>query len=232
MKKTLTGRACDISVGILTADMMHLERELALIEEAGVRILHFDVMDGNFCPMMTFGPPFIKAIKSSMLKDVHLMINNPLQHIHDYVQAGADILTVHVESTIHIHRVLQELSGVKSINHPDRAILRGVALNPGTPIESILPLLKDVELISLLAVNPGWGGQKLDMGVFDKMQQLKTIIAERGLDIVISLDGGVTKENIRSCAEAGADLIVTGSAVFDKKDPKGNALAMLERIGA
>jgi ribulose-phosphate 3-epimerase len=232
MNKNLTGRSCDISVGVLTADMMHLEKELALIEEAGVRILHFDVMDGNFCPMMTFGPPFIKAVKTKMFKDVHLMITNPLQHIHDYVQAGADILTVHVESTIHVHRVLQELAGVKSLNHPDRTIMRGVALNPGTPIETILPLLKDVELISLLAVNPGWGGQKLDTGVFEKMQQLTTIIAEKGLDIVISLDGGVTKDNIRACADAGADLIVTGSAVFDKKDPRGNALAMLERIGA
>ncbi len=230
MNLDLTGRARDISVGILTADMMHLESELSLIEDAGVRVLHFDVMDGNFCPMMTFGPPFIKAIKTRMLKDVHLMIQNPLVHLRDYVQAGADILTVHVESTIHIHRVFQELAGVKSVNRPEKDILRGVALNPGTPLESILPFLHQVELVSLLAVNPGWGGQKLDEGVVEKMRRLKSIVAERGLETLVCLDGGITQDNIASCADAGADLIVTGSAVFDKKDPKGNAAAMLERI--
>lgn len=230
MMQALTGRTRDISVGVLTADMMHLEKELSLIAAAGVRVLHFDVMDGNFCPMMTFGPPFIKAIKTDMLKDVHLMIQNPLAHIHDYVQAGADILTVHVEATIHIHRVLQELAGVKSVHHPDRTIVRGVALNPGTPLEAVLPLLPDLEMVSFLAVNPGWGGQKLNTAVFDKMRRLKAIIAEQGRDILISFDGGVTRDNIRTCADAGADLIVTGSAVFDKKDPKGNAEAMLAQI--
>ncbi len=230
LKNELTGRACDISVGVLTADMMHLQRELSLIEEAGVRVLHFDVMDGNFCPMMTFGPPFIKAVQTSMLKDVHLMISDPLKHLQDYVQAGADILTVHVESTLHIHRVFQELAGVKSVHKPDQNVMRGVALNPGTPVEAVFPLLNCVEMVTLLAVNPGWGGQKMDPALFDRMKCLKTAIAERGLQTLVCVDGGVTKDNIASCAQAGADLIVTGSAVFDKKDPKGNALDMLARI--
>jgi ribulose-phosphate 3-epimerase len=230
MRQDITGRSRDISVGILTADMMNLQAELARIGEAGVRVLHFDVMDGNFCPMMTFGPPFIKAIQTSMLKDVHLMIQNPLDYLQDYVQAGADILTVHVESTIHIHRVFQELANVKSVHRPEHNVIRGVALNPGTPVESVFPLLDQVELVLLLAVNPGWGGQKLDTGVFDKIKKLKAEIAARNLDIIITLDGGVTKDNIAACAEGGADLIVTGSAVFDKKDPQGNARVMLEKI--
>jgi ribulose-phosphate 3-epimerase len=231
MRPNLTGRTSDISVGILTADTMNLQSELSKIETAGVRVLHFDVMDGHFCPMMTFGPPFIKAIQTNMLKDVHLMIQNPLDFLKDYVQAGADILTVHVESTIHIHRVFQELAHVKSVHRPNNDIVRGVALNPGTPVESVFPLLNQVELVSLLAVNPGWGGQKCDPGVFDKIKKLKTEIAARHLDVIVSLDGGVTKENIQSCGEGGADLIVTGSAVFDKKDPMGNARFMLEKIG-
>jgi len=230
MIKKLTGRPCDISVGVLTANLMNLEQDLLSIEKAGVKILHFDVMDGNFCPLLTFGPPFIKSVETSMLKDVHLMIENPLDYLQSYANAGADILTVHLESTRHIHQVFHTLSNMKRVNAPDQNIIKGVALNPGTPLESLYPVLDQVDMVSLLAVNPGWGGQKLSTMVLEKLKTLKAVIKERGLNVSVTLDGGVTKDNIKMVAKAGADLIVTGSAVFDKKDPAGNATFMLAEI--
>jgi len=140
----------------MTADLMSLGRELSIIENEGVKLLHIDVMDGCFCPMMTVGPPFIKGIRTSLLKDVHLMIDEPVSKIPDYVAAGADIVTVHVESTRHIHRAVQQLAGMKNVNEPDRGILRGVALNPGTPLDTLEPLLSEIDIVVLLAINPGW----------------------------------------------------------------------------
>ena len=130
---TLVEASPTISVGILTADLMNLQSELAQLEVSEVQFLHFDVMDGCFCPMMTVGPPFIKAVKTPLLKDVHLMIEEPLDKLESYVNAGADMITVHVESGRHIHRVLQNLRKFTNVNDPDRGILRGVAFNPGTP---------------------------------------------------------------------------------------------------
>ena len=149
-----------ISVGVLTADLMSLGSELKLMETAGVKLLHVDVMDGCFCPVMTVGPGFIKALKTPLLKDVHLMIEEPLDKLESYVAAGADMITVHVESCRHIYRVLQKLGDFTNINDSNRGILRGIALNPGTPFDVITPLIDELDMVFLLAVNPGWSGQK------------------------------------------------------------------------
>ena len=149
-----------ISVGMLTADWMALGGELRILENAGVELLHFDVMDGRFCPSLTFGAPVVKALKTPLLKDVHLMVEEPLSKVEGFVAAGADIVTIHAESGGHVHRVLQVLGGMQNANDPGRGILRGLALNPGTPIEAVEPLIDELDLVLLLAVNPGWGGQK------------------------------------------------------------------------
>lgn len=193
-------------------------------------LIHVDVMDGCFCPAMTVGPPFIKAIKTSLLKDVHLMIEQPLGKLEGYVAAGADIVTIHVEAGPHIHRALQMLGGMKNANDASCGIVRGVALNPGTALETVRPLLPEVELVTLLAVNPGWSGQKFIAATEQRLQDLLAMIRRAGRDILVAVDGGVTRENIADVARMGADIIVTGSAVFDGRTPKENAKSMLKIV--
>jgi len=217
-----------IGVGVLSADLMSLGSELALLEEAGVVVAHVDVMDGCFAPTMTAGPPLLKAMKTPLLKDAHLMIEEPLEKIGDYVAAGADIITVHVESTRHIHRALQRLGQTENANDPARGIVRGIGLNPGTPVAAIEPMLDEVEMIVLLAVNPGWGGQEFIPATVDRAAEAKEMIGGSGREMLLCVDGGITRDNIAEVAGSGADLIVTGSAVFDGKSPADNARFMLE----
>ncbi len=219
-----------ISVGVLTADMLALGKELSILEKSGVKLLHIDVMDGCFTPMMTFGPPLIKAMKTSLLKDVHLMIEEPLEKVADYVAAGADMITVHVESGRHIHRVLQLLPTMSNVNGAERGLVRGIALNPGTPVETVHPLIDEVDVIFLLAVNPGWSGQKFIASTRRRLAQVRKIIDASGRDILIAVDGGIKRENIAEVARMGADIIVTGSAVFDGKAVAENARFMLESV--
>ena len=219
-----------ISVGVLTADLAHLGPELALLEEAGVELVHMDVMDGCFCPKMTFGPPLIRAMHTSLLKDVHLMIRDPLEKLGDYVAAGADMITVHVETDRHIHRVLQALGTMTNANHPDRGLVRGVALNPGTPVEAVRPLLDQTDLVLLLAVNPGWGGQQFIASTQDRLGRLSAMISEAQAPVLLAVDGGVNRTNIVRVAQMGPDIIVTGSAVFDGKAPAENARFMLRAV--
>jgi ribulose-phosphate 3-epimerase len=219
-----------ISVGILTADLMSLGSELKLIETAGVKMLHVDVMDGCFCPMMTVGSGFIKAIKTSLLKDVHLMIEEPLDKLESYVAAGADMITVHVESCRHIHRVLQKLVQMTNANDPNRGILRGIALNPGTPLDIIPPLIDELEMVFLLAVNPGWRGQKFISSTEGRLSQVKQMLSDVKKDILVGVDGGITRDNIRDVAGMDVDIIVTGSAVFDGKTPLENAKFMINAV--
>jgi ribulose-phosphate 3-epimerase len=224
-------KACPlISVGLLTADLMSLGSELKLMENAGVKLLHFDVMDGCFCPMMTVGPIFIKAIKTPLLKDVHLLINEPLEKLEDYVAAGADMLTVHFESGPNIHRVLQKLGEMTNTNDSNRGILRGLALNPGTSIEVVTPLMNELEMVFLLAVNPGLRGQKFIPSTESRLRQLKQIISNAKKDILIGIDGGITRDNIKDVARMEPDIIVTGSAIFDGKTPFENAKFMMNII--
>jgi ribulose-phosphate 3-epimerase len=228
----LRAAAPTVSVGVITANLLALGSEIALLERTGVKLVHVDVMDGCFCPMMTVGPPFIKAIKTSLLKDVHLMIEEPLEKVADYVAAGADMVTIQVEACSHVHRVLQKLGTFTNVNDAERGIVRGVALDPGTPLETLEPLLDEVEYILLLAVNPGWGGQKYIPSTTARIARVRRMISDSGKNIILGVDGGITKENIAAVAATGADLIVTGSAVFDGKTPEANARFMLEALAA
>jgi ribulose-phosphate 3-epimerase len=228
----LRAAAPTVSIGVVTANLLSLGTEIELLERTGAKLAHFDVMDGCFCPMMTVGPPFIKAIKTSLLKDVHLMIEEPLEKVAEYVAVGADIVTIHVEACSNPHRVLQKLGSLTNTNDAERGIVRGVAVNPGTPLEALEPLLDELEYISLLAVNPGWGGQKYISGTTKRIARVQRMIRESGRNIILGVDGGITKENIREVAATGADLIVTGSAVFDGKTPEANARFMLDAVAA
>ena len=228
----LRAAAPTVSIGVVTANLLSLGSEIKLLEGTGAKLAHVDVMDGCFCPMMTVGPPFIKAIKTSLLKDVHLMIEEPLEKVAEYVAVGADILTIHVEACSHVHRVLQKLGSLTNVNDAERGIVRGVALNPGTPLEALEPLLDELEYILLLAVNPGWGGQKYIHSTTARIARVQRMIAASGKNIILGVDGGITKDNIAEVAATGADLIITGSAVFDGKTPEANARFMLEAVAA
>ena len=230
--ETLREFAPTISVGILTADLLRLGSEVSLIEQAGVKVVHFDVMDGCFCPMMTLGPPLIKAVKTPLLKDVHLMIEEPLEKVGDYVAAGADLITIHAESCRHPHRVLQQLGKMENANQAARGLIRGVALNPGTPLETLEPLLGELEMILLLAVNPGWGGQKFIESTHERLREVKKMVQKSGNDILIAVDGGIKRDNVAEMGASGVDLVVTGSAVFDGKAPSRNAKNMIAALHA
>jgi len=217
-----------ISVGILTADLLSLKSELSVLEQSDVKLVHVDVMDGCFTPMMTVGPPFIKALKTKLLKDVHLMVENPLEKVDSYVEAGADVITVHFESTRYVHRVLQKLGGMTNTNDPERKLVRGIALNPGTSLSVLEPLLEEVEMIMLLAINPGWKGQSFLASTFSRMEKTRELIAQSGRDILLCVDGGITRDNIGQMV--GVDIVVTGSAVFDGKAPLENVEFMTESL--
>jgi len=221
-----------ISVGMLTADLARLGDELALLAATGVRAVHYDVMDGRFCPMLTVGAPVVAAVRTPLLKDVHLMVEEPLDRVAELVAAGADVVTFHVEATRHPHRVLQALAGMTNANDPARGIVRGVALSPGTPLEAVEPLLDACELVLVLAVNPGWGGQAFIPGTADRLARARAMIERRGRPVLLGVDGGVTRDNLAAIAAMGPDLIVTGSAVFDGKHAEANARFMLDTLRA
>jgi ribulose-phosphate 3-epimerase len=226
--QTLREIAPTVSAGVLAADLMHLARDLALLETTDVRLLHFDVMDGCFCPAMTAGPPLIKAVKTPLVKDVHLMIADPLAKLEDYVGAGADIITVHLESCpTHIHQVFQMLGRMENANDPARGIVRGLALNPETPVQAVVPLLDEIEMVVLLAINPGWGGQKFLQSTRTRIEKARRMSRESGREIIIGVDGGVTRDNIAEIAAMKPDLVVAGSAIFDGKAPAENARYIL-----
>jgi ribulose-phosphate 3-epimerase len=206
-----------LSVGVLTADLLRLGEELEALDAAGVALAHVDVMDGVFCPMTTVGPPIVNALPERFVKDVHLMVDEPLTKVAAYVEAGAGIVTVHVESTRHPHRVLQSLR--------DTGVVRGIALNPGTPVSAIEPLLDELELVLALAVNPGWGGQSFIPSTERRLAEARALVD--GREIVIAVDGGITKRNVEHVASLGVDLIVTGSAVFDGVSAAENARSMV-----
>ena len=221
-----------ISVGMMTADLLDLDSEIALLEASGVKLVHFDVMDGCFCPMLTIGPRIVKAVKTPLLKDVHLMVTDPLAMLDGFLKAGADIVSVQLEADRHVRRALQELGGMENANDAKRGLVRGLAVNPGTPVEAVEPMLDEVELVMLLAVNPGWSGQKFAAETPRRLERLRRLVEASGNDILVGIDGGITRENIGEVAKLGPDLMVAGSAVFDGKDPLGNARSMLEAVAA
>jgi len=210
-----------LSVGLVSANLMALGADVARLEAAGARLAHFDVMDGSYVPMLTVGPPFIKAVKTAMMKDVHLMVREPLASLGDYVAAGADIITFHPDACVHPHRVLQVLGSAAHRDHSDRTIARGIALNPGNPVDTIDPFLDDIEMVMLVAINPGWGGQAFLPATFRRIEAVRQKIASSGRQILIAVDGGITRRNVGALAGRGVDIVVTGSAVFDG-DVKAN----------
>jgi ribulose-phosphate 3-epimerase len=218
------------SIGILTADLGQLSAELGVLEAAGAGYVHIDVMDGIFCPSLTVGPPFIKAIRTPLLKDVHLMVRDPLSQLEAVVAAGADLVTIHLESAGQVHRTLAVLGAATNVNDPERGILRAIGVNPSTPIEAIEPVLEEVEMVLILAVDPGWGGQPFAPSTERRLSRARAMIEASGRPILLGVDGGVTRANAAWVASLGVDLVVTGSAVFDGRDAPGNARTMLELI--
>jgi ribulose-phosphate 3-epimerase len=206
----------------MTAVWMRMGEELKRIEQAGADFVHIDVMDGCFCPQLTVGPAVIAALKTSLRKDVHLMIDEPLDKVRAYVEAGASTLTFQVEATRHPHRVLQALGST---------VTRGVAINPGTPVTAIEPLLDELELVLVLAVNPGWGGQRFIPATERRLHEARELIGRSGRDVKLAVDGGVTRENAGRIAAMGVDMIVAGSAVFDGGDPGANLESLLAGVG-
>lgn len=213
-----------IAPSILAADFSKLGAEVLEVEKAGADWIHIDVMDGHFVPNISFGAIVVDALRplTKLPLDVHLMIQNADRYIEDFAKAGADYITVHVEANPHLHRTIQMIraAGVKP----------GVVLNPHTPVESILPILEDIDLVLFMTVNPGFGGQKFIESVVPKIEQLSGIIKEKGLSIDIQIDGGINEETIVPCAKAGANVFVAGSAIFGKEDRKA-ALQTIKEAG-
>jgi len=227
----LLGAAPQLSVGILTADLGRLDDELRRLERAQMVMVHTDVMDGVFCPMLTVGAPFVAAQRTSLLKDVHLMIDEPLDKLGPFVKAGADMITFQVESASNPHRVLQVLGDAANANDPGHGILRGIAISPGTPLEVLPPLLEELDYVMLLAINPGWGGQQFLPSTSARLARVRDFVAASGRPILLGIDGGVTRANVAQVAALGADVIVTGSAIFDgTPDVDANARFMRSQL--
>jgi len=201
-----------IAPSILSADFAKLGEEVAAVEKGGADYIHVDVMDGHFVPNITIGPLVVDAIRpvTKLPLDVHLMIENPDQYIEAFAKAGADYISVHVEACRHLHRTIQMIKsfGIKA----------GVVLNPATPVEMIQHVIQDVDLVLLMTVNPGFGGQEFIPEVLPKIRKVKQMAEEKGLNIEIEVDGGVNPETARQCMEAGANVLVAGSAIYNQPD--------------
>lgn len=197
-----------LAPSILSADFSRLGEELSLIEKNGAKILHIDVMDGMFVPSISLGFPVIESIRknSSMIFDVHLMIKEPERYVERFAKSGADIITVHAEACLHLHRTIRQIK--------DLGVKCGVALNPATPLSVLDYILEDVDMALLMTVNPGFGGQKFIPAMYEKIGALRERIAEKGLKTDIEVDGGIKLSNVKEATAAGANILVAGSAVF------------------
>ncbi len=226
VNRTIRDKAPALSVGVLSANLMNLAGDVALLEQCGVTLLHFDIMDGHFAPQLTAGPWFVKGVKTGLIKDVHLMIEDPQETIPLYAAAGADIITVHAESCVHARYALQLIAAQKRAGDQSRGVARGIAINPGTPLSVLHPLLEEADIVTLVAVNPGFPGQKLYADTGRRAEQVRLSIAQTGRDILLCIDGGVTKENMKDVARMKPDIVVSGSAVFEKNAVAENLSAM------
>lgn len=210
-----------IAPSILSADFSKLGEEISDVEKGGAELIHVDVMDGHFVPNITIGPLIVESIRpiTKLPLDVHLMIENPDQYIESFAKAGADYITVHVEACRHLHRTIQLIKsfGVKA----------GVVLNPATPVQWIEPIIEELDIVLLMSVNPGFGGQKFIPAVLNKIRQVRDLAVQKGVQLEIEIDGGVNEQTARLCVEAGATILVAGSAVYNQED-RGKAISILK----
>lgn len=213
-----------LAPSLLAADFARLGEQMRMIDQAGAQYFHYDVMDGQFVPNISMGLPVLQSIRKVTKKklDVHLMIRNPERYISDFSDAGADILTVHAETCTHLDQVVRDIKR--------EGILAGVALNPSTPLNVLDYVLPEVDMVLIMTVNPGYGGQKMIPYTLDKVRELRGIIQRRGLSTDIEVDGGVKIDNVDQFLNAGANVIVSGSGIF-KGDLAGNVEAFLEKMG-
>jgi len=214
-----------IAPSILSANFLNLGEEIKAADKAGADMLHIDIMDGHFVPNITIGPFIVESIRkiTSLPLDVHLMIEEPDRYLMDFIKAGADFLTVHYETSVHLHRTVQRIkeSGVKA----------GVSLNPATSILSVEHILPDMDFVLLMSVNPGFGGQKFIPHIIHKITALKKIIKNRGLTTLIEVDGGIKLDNAKDVVSAGADILVMGSAFFNSKDYRATIKKLRRNLG-
>ena len=212
-----------IAPSLLSANFLKLEEECKMLNESQADWYHLDVMDGHFVPNISFGPMLISFFRKATSKvcDVHLMIEEPGRYAEEFKKAGADILSIHIEACPHLHKNIQQ---IKSLG-----MKAGVAINPQTPVESLQDVLADIDLVCMMGVNPGFGGQKFISETLEKTKTLRQVIDERGLKVMIEIDGGVTMENAAAIVSAGADVLVAGNAVFKSADPKA-AIAKLKSL--
>ncbi|QOX62482.1 ribulose-phosphate 3-epimerase [Anoxybacterium hadale] len=213
-----------LAPSLLSADFSRLGQQVAAIEKAGAQVIHVDVMDGHFVPNISFGAVVMKSLlgKTKLPFDVHLMIENPDQYLESFVTDNTEIITVHAEACRHLHRTVQHIKslGVKA----------GVALNPATPLSVLDYVLEDLDLVLIMSVNPGFGGQKFIPSQLDKIKTLKEMKDQRNPKLVIAVDGGINLDNIKTVADAGVELLVAGSMVFDAPDIESRVKELLELI--